>query len=612
MKNYSKTVFIFLTIVAMSMMLSSQTYADNSQSKKTLRVMEPLGRGVVALNRKSDVFITWRLLGVEPQDTAFNVYRISEDGTEIKLNDKPLTGATCFADSKADRKKDNAYKVKAVINNVELPDNSVPFKLRADTPREAPLEIPILHREHYSIHFAWVGVLTGDGEYDFVIDRIPRDNPDPDATQKVEAYTRHGKHLWTIDMGPQSVNKKGSRWNAGAATISNGHNDGLTVYDFDLDGRAEVAIQTARGVVFGDGKRLEEGDDTQQFISIIDGRTGVERTRTPLPQDFSKDGPMGGHFGVAYLDGVRPSIIYKAKNRDMKTRIFNAMINAWTFDGKKLEHNWKYIIPPGLSQYHQIRIVDVDGDGRDEIIDGGYALAPDGTLLWKLENTCHGDRFHIGKMDPDRPGLQGFAVQQNHSELLHYFYYDARTGEILRKHYGKTKEDIGRGIVADIDPNFPGYEYWAFGDIHNAVTGETVPGKRLWPNFRIWWDGNPGSSILNRTIIDGWNHKANKASRQLTGYRFGATHSWRDAPIFYGDIIGDWREEVVFEHRERNKLLVFTTPYSTDIRLYTLPHNPCYRAGMTVKGYMQSHMIDYFVGYGMTPPPAPQITVPGN
>jgi len=43
-------------------------------------------------------------------------------------------------------------------------------------------------------------------------------------------------------------------------------------------------------------------------------------------------------------------------------------------------------------------------------------------------------------------------------------------------------------------------------------------------------------------------------------------------------------------------------------RLSTLAHNPLYRTCMTFKGNLQSHHVDYFLGAGMSTPPAPHIT----
>lgn len=73
--------------------------------------------------------------------------------------------------------------------------------------------------------------------------------------------------------------------------------------------------------------------------------------------------------------------------------------------------------------------------------------------------------------------------------------------------------------------------------------------------------------------------------------------------------MGDWREEVIMPNSEYNKLVVFTTSTPTDTRLYTLAQNPMYRNCMTVKGYMQSHMLDYYLGTDMDTPPTPDIYV---
>lgn len=58
------------------------------------RQMEYLDRGVVAVKTGSGVFISWRLLGTEGSNVAFNVYR---DG--IKVNTSPITGSTNLQDA---------------------------------------------------------------------------------------------------------------------------------------------------------------------------------------------------------------------------------------------------------------------------------------------------------------------------------------------------------------------------------------------------------------------------------------------------------------------------------------------------------------------------------
>ena len=86
----------------------------------------------------------------------------------------------------------------------------------------------------------------------------------------------------------------------------------------------------------------------------------------------------------------------------------------------------------------------------------------------------------------------------------------------------------------------------------------------------------------------------------------------RNNPLFYGDIFGDWREEAIYSNEDYNKLIIFTTPIPTEHRIYTLAQNPLYRSGMTIKGYMQSHLTDYYLGHDMAAPPMPNIYYTGN
>src|SRR5262245_16280797 len=63
------------------------------------RQMERLDRGLVAIHAaEGEVFLSWRLLGDDPQDVAFNVYRTPAGGEPVKLNSEPLTKGTCYFD----------------------------------------------------------------------------------------------------------------------------------------------------------------------------------------------------------------------------------------------------------------------------------------------------------------------------------------------------------------------------------------------------------------------------------------------------------------------------------------------------------------------------------
>lgn len=83
-------------------------------------------------------------------------------------------------------------------------------------------------------------------------------------------------------------------------------------------------------------------------------------------------------------------------------------------------------------------------------------------------------------------------------------------------------------------------------------------------------------------------------------------------PMFFGDILGDWRTEVVLLNASYSELLIFTTNLPSSTRLYTMAHNPAYRNHMTIKGYMQSGMLDYYLGEGMSTPAEPNIRYVGT
>ena len=79
--------------------------------------MEYLTRGVHAVNPgNGKVFVSWRLLGTEDANLAFNLYRNTGSKT-IKLNKKPILQATNFSDESVDTTQTNIYTVKAIINN---------------------------------------------------------------------------------------------------------------------------------------------------------------------------------------------------------------------------------------------------------------------------------------------------------------------------------------------------------------------------------------------------------------------------------------------------------------------------------------------------------------
>ena len=580
------------------------------------RQMEYLGRGVVATRSSSTgVFVSWRSMAQDVGGMGFNVYRSANGGAAVKLNASLLTGGTNFSDNAANLALANSYFVKPVVGGVEQAA-SASYTLKANTAIQPLFSIPLRDIGSYDIRHISVGDLDGDGEYDFVVGRRPMQS---DSSERIEAYRRDGTFLWSVDCGPNSLDLDNIE--PGSSAIDVGNWDGVTVYDMDNDGKAEVLYRSANGVVFGDGTTLTNSNDNIQYISVLNGMTGAERARVQLPTDYLSDGPLAASLGVGYLDGVHPSLVAKLKNR-IGAGDFHQLFVAYDFNGTAITQKWKYASAPVDSDNgHQIRIVDVDQDGDDEIADTAQVINGDGTLKYNMRPAVvHGDRFHIGDLDPDRPGLEGYGIQQNNPSFLAEYYYDAATGELLHQHFDDHIVDNGRGVVADVDPDHRGYEYWSFYGIYNSTTPTSGAApvetkladepNRPWPNFRVWWDGDVLSENLNDTVIDKWNPATQGSSRVTTLYHYGSPSSTSgEAPVFYGDIIGDWREEVVFERSDHTALNIYTTQIASSTRLYTLAQNPEYRNGLTVKGYLQSNMVDYYLGSGMATPPPPNIVM---
>jgi autotransporter-associated beta strand protein len=617
------------------------------------RQMEKLGRGIIALKSSStQVYVGWRLLGNDPEDIAFNLYRSANGAAAVKVNATPLTATTDYVDTPGNLSTTAyTYSVKPVLNGVEVADTwanplSGPVTLPANAPTRQYIPIPMQPTPDdasagvsYSVKFCWVGDLDGDGEYDFVVDRT---NPSVEARQWLQAYKRDGTLLWQMNMGPNSVNHYNIT--PGSSSIGIGHGDNVTVYDMDGDGKAEVIVRTANGVVFGDGTTLNAPNDEVQYISIIDGMTGVEKARAtvPVPSSWATQTHMNGHMGIVYADGMKPSVIWQSSNRNADNS-FNDVVTAWDYRNGSLTQRWSWPFTGHTATAHQIRLADVDNDAKDEYVDIGLVLKADGSAQINqgtLNEVGHGDRFHIADIDPDRPGLETFLIQQNNGTGLATVYQAADKGAVLKKWYAGGVVDVGRGIVGDFDPNSKGCEFFSTQPGVFDAKGNQIYANNAFPPEAIWWgvpastlNAELGSSVaskyLGRQYIATVGSTAtspaiswfdpnypNNQSRIYTIYNEtapGVYQAYGGRPQFWGDILGDWREELLCVANDNSEMRIYTTKIpdiaktggSVPFRIYTLMHNPQYRIQTTTKGYVQSSYVDYYLGTDMTPPPPP-------
>lgn len=618
---------------------------------------EKLGRGVVAA-RASDsrVFISWRSLYEDPERLGFNVYRATAGGVAELLNVRPVTDSTHWVDETADFTRENSYFVRPVARGREG-EPSRAFRLPANSAvgqhLSVPLQIPAGGTTPdgvaytYSANDASVGDLDGDGEYEIVLKWDPsdaQDNANSGYTGNVylDAYRLDGARLWRIDLG------KNIR--AGA------HYTQFLVYDLDGDGKAEVVCKTAPGSLDGRGVYVANDAgkfagakptfDNQadhrnssgyvltgyEFFTVFDGLTGGELA-TALYEP-ARNGDVassnvtawGDNYGnrvdrflaaVAYLDGSRPSLVL---TRGYYTR---AVAVAWNWRGGRLTRLWTFDSDdgaPGNTAYrgqgnHNLAVADVDGDGFDEIIYGAAAIDHDGKGLYAT-GRGHGDALHVSDMDPGRPGLEAFQVHETPAQYgpNALDYKEAGTGRVICG--VEATGDIGRGIAMDIDPRFPGYEFWGSGTTGGLYTvGQCDPSADKDPrarqisarkpaqiNFGIWWDGDLLRELLDGTTISKWDWEAGVSRTVLAPAGVASNNGTKATPALSGDILGDWREEVIWRSADSRELRIYTTVIPTEHRLTTLMHDRVYRLSIAWQnvGYNQPPHPGFYLGEGMS------------
>ena len=265
-------------------------------------------------------------------------------------------------------------------------------------------------------------------------------------------------------------------------------------------------------------------------------------------------------------------------------------------------------------------VADVDGDGKDEIVYGAMVVDDNGKGLYST-GLGHGDALHVSDLDPSRPGLEIFDIQERFDDAGAHFR-DAKTGENLWKKAsikaGEDGEGPGRGLSLDIDPRHKGFESWVFGagirGLFN-VKGELITEKNPRScNFGIFWDGDTLSELLDRNTVSKWNWEKETTDLLFTAEGALSNNGTKSTPTLSGDILGDWREEFILRSADNKELRIYTTVTPTDKRFYTFLQDPQYRLSLVWQNvaYNQPPHTSFFVGDGMKQPPKPNISIIGK
>jgi rhamnogalacturonan endolyase len=143
------------------------------------------------------------------------------------------------------------------------------------------------------------------------------------------------------------------------------------------------------------------------------------------------------------------------------------------------------------------------------------------------------------------------------------------------------KEDVGRGVSADIDPRSAGTENWGgIGGLRDCKGKTIFANAPRSFNFTIYWDADAQSELLDKNYIDKWNWAAGKCERLLQDTLCRSNNGTKAVPCFSGDILGDWREEVIWRTRDSKELRIYTTPIPATFRLNTLLSDRQYRLSL--------------------------------
>ncbi len=595
------------------------------------------------------VLVSWRMLPGDDADTGFDLYRTIGTGTEKKIATN-IKNRTCFQDASASKTNDNHYRLTYTGNPETLSTYTLTRKQAAGG--QPYISIPLADTKDvyentakvvYTANDVSVGDLDGDGEFEIVVKRLQsvkdasgniiNDGTGASYSQQDclwaviwDAYKLDGTLLWRVKGGPG---------------IILGNSSSFAIADFDGDGCAEMAIRTCEGTVFGDGQQIPDtnGDGKidyrtwgnlnssspgwidhynsagPEFISIVDGKTGAEVARDNFI-DRENSSSWGDEYwkracsfrvGVGCFDETGlPSVI-------LGRGVYgHSVIEAWDWRDGQLTKKWRFDTNDKAtgkdgkkySAYaaqgnHSLNVADLDGDGLDEVMYGSMAVDHDGIGLWST-GLGHGDANHVGKFLPGRNGLQMYHCLETGKTMV--ALHDALDGSVIWKKDAASNNDMGRCMVADYSPGTPGCEFCYYkSDLFNqdgVSTGiSTASNWKLGFAAAIWFDGSLSRQGLSE---DGIIHSVpNGRTFTMWRYSMSMVNGTKGNPSWYGDLVGDWREEVILPDATRlADIKIFSTWYPTTHKFHWLMTDHCYWMSCLNEniGYNQPTNTGYYLG----------------
>ncbi len=467
------------------------------------------------------------------------------------------------------------------------------------------------------------------------------------------------KRLWRVNLGPNI--RAGAHYTQFLVYDFDGDGKSEMMCktapgSTDGSGNYVNSVGTTDEIKGGDNSASYRNDsghilEGPEYLTVFNGETGnamqtvnYDPPRGIKPQNGNESIGWGDNYGnrserylaaVAYINGTTPTALF------CRGYYTYAYVAAYDWDGTNLTEQWisknesgKSWVEDGkgntlresetgYSLYgqgaHSVSVADVDSDEKDELIFGSAVLDDDGTVLYS-DGRGHGDAEHVSDFDND--GKQEiFMVHEagkGNSNTIEYAVDIKRYNGSVMDDVMKLAAvgDIGRGVIDNIDDSYSSEHsesraaFWSSADKQQLFSeAGTVIGKmpnsnnNTFQNFFVYWDG-----MLDRELLD--DNKMAKhtiATNQTSRIYFGSNgyipgissnNSTKATPGLVADVLGDWREEMIFRLEDGTGARIYASCIPTEYRLTTLMHDSQYRCAVAWQnvGYNQPPHTSYYIG----------------
>ena len=122
--------------------------------------------------------------------------------------------------------------------------------------------------------------------------------------------------------------------------------------------------------------------------------------------------------------------------------------------------------------------------------------------------------------------------------------------------------------------------------------------KGLSYNMAVWWDGDLLRELLDKNRVSkyDWENKCCDVIATFDGC--DSNNGTKSTPSLQGDLIGDWREEVLLRTTDNRSLRLYVTTIPTVYRFHTFLEDPAYRISIATENvaYNQPTQPGFYIG----------------